>query len=334
MSQKLALFLFVLSIHSPFIAQGQSGQVVDVPLVAGDVLVIKGLDLQVTFGKGTGGNSLKIYGLDNNSNAGSYRAERRGNQIVILMNEYDSKRDWKNILTQKSAKRKAIDIRGPALPVEVHARDGVLNFSQWQSNAEVHLINGKVISNQSRDLNLTLQKGDLIANELQGSLKARVTQGQVTVKNTSGDADIQIQSGQLVGEKNKGNWRINSQSASIKVTQSQGVLEVENQKGLWTVSKFKGRVDGQMRDGNINMSVLEDSEVNLKSNAGKMQIQVPQASGAYLNLLSAEGDLFLPGDLKANRGGSEKSYRGRLRGESQKVSVTARSQEGLIILKY
>lgn len=329
MSHRLFFLLFSLSLALPLQAQMQ---VVDVPVSANDILIIKGLDIQVSFVKASG-NSLKILGLDNNSTPGSYRAERRGNQIVVLMNEYDSKRDWKNALSQKPRK-KVIEVRGPAIPVEVHARDGQLTFVQWANKAEVHLINGKILSNQSRDLNLTLQKGEVTTNDLQGSLKVKATQAQMTFKNSNADADIQIQSGQLSSEKGKGNWNITSQNATVKILQSQGVLEVQNQKGLWTVSKFKGRVDGQMQDGNINMSVLEDSEVNLKSNSGKIQIQVPQGAGSYLNLLSAEGDLFLPGDLKANRGGTEKSYRGRLRGESQKLSVTARSQEGLIILKY
>lgn len=333
MGHKIYLILFLLAHLGLSTARAQTSPIIDVPLNADDVLVIKGLDLQVTFTKGAG-SSLRVTGVDNTSQAGAYRAERKGHQIFIIMNEYDSKRDWKSILAQKSLKRKVIDIRGPSVPVEVHAREGQISFNQWQNKAEVHLVQGKINANQSRDLTFTMQKGEVNLSDMQGSLKARATQGQMTFKNMTADGEVHLQSGQMVLEKAKGNWSINTQNAAVKVLQSQGVLEVENQKGLWTVSKFKGRVDGQLRDGNINISVLEDSDVNLKSAGGKMQIQVPQGAGSYLNLLSAEGDLFLPGDLKANRGGSEKSYRGRLRGDSQKVSVTARSQEGLIILKY
>ncbi len=306
---------------------------VDVPIGPNDVLIIKGLDLQLSFTKALGSN-LKIYGLDSGSQPGTYRAERKGNQILITMSEPNSKRDWKAVLAQKMFKKKVIEFRGPSLPVEIYVREAQVNINQWQHKVDAHLVSGKIISNQSRDLNFSLQKGDATIVDSLGTIKARVTQGQLTFKNDNFDADIQLQSGQLVLEKTKGNWNINTHNATVKATQSEGVLQLDNQKGLFNISKFKGRVDGQLRDGNINLSLLNDSDVNIKSKSGKMQIQVPQGGGAFLNLLSAEGDLYLPGDLKANRGGSEKSYRGRLRGESQKVSVTARSQEGIIILKY
>jgi len=320
-----------------FFAQAQKGAVsgvsYDVPIQPGDSLVIKGLDLQVSLTK-TNAPALRINGLDNSSREGSYRVERKGSQILVSMIEFGSKREWKDVLSQKSQKRKVIEIQGPSIPVEIYARDGQVTLTQWQQRAEVHLVNGKIFSNQGRDLELTIQKGEATVTEQQGRLKADVNQGQLNFKNSNSEADIRIQSGQTHLEKTRGRWNVSSQAANVKIVQSQGVLQVDNQKGQWTVSQFQGRIDGQMGDGNLTMSVLNESDVNLKSVSGKMQIQIPQGSGAFLNLLSADGDLFLPGDLKANRGGSEKSYRGRLRGESQKVSVTARSQDGLIVLKY
>lgn len=306
---------------------------VEVPVMTNDVLVIKGLDLQVSLQR-SAGNNLKITGIDNSTAPGAYRAERRGNQIHIVMTEYDSKRDWKSILSQKSNRKKIIEIKGPAIPVEIHAREAVLNINQWPNKVDAHLVNGKINSQQGRDLSFSFNSGECNVSDNQGYLKANVSQGQINVKNSQSDGDMQVQSGQINLEKTNGHWNINTQNANVKVNQGAGVLQIDNQKGIWNVSKYKGRVDGQLRDGNINMSLLEDSEVNIKSQSGKIQIQVPQGAGSMLNLLSFEGDLYLPGDLKANRGGNEKSYRGRLRGDAQKISVTARSQEGLIILKY
>ncbi len=334
MSQRIFAIFFMLGfLLSSIGVFAQTQSYVDVSLMTNDVLVIKGLDLQISLQK-TAGTALRITGLDSSSSPGSYRAERKGNKIFVVMNEYDSKKDWKNVLSQKSNRKKVIEIRGPAIPVEIYGRDSVININQWPNKVEAHLVNGKINSQYGRDLTFSFNSGEAIISEGQGYIKGNVSQGQLNIKNSQVDGDLQVQRGQVSLDKINGRWSFNTQSSAVKVNQGQGVLQIENQKGVWNVSKFKGRVDGQMRDGNMNLSLLQDSEASIKSQTGKIQVQVPQGAGAYLNLLSSEGDLFLPGDLKANRGGNEKSYRGRLRGESQKISVTARSQEGVIILKY
>jgi hypothetical protein len=50
-------------------------------------------------------------------------------------------------------------------------------------------------------------------------------------------------------------------------------------------------------------------------------------------LFTVDGEIFVPKELKVNRLSSEKSVRGRLRGEAQRGSIVVRSQEATILVK-
>ena len=71
----------------------------------------------------------------------------------------------------------------------------------------------------------------------------------------------------------------------------------------------------------------------MKAKAGKVNITPPAASGASVNLFTVDGEIFVPKELKVNRLSSEKSVRGRLRGEAQRGSIVVRSQEATILVK-
>ena len=96
---------------------------------------------------------------------------------------------------------------------------------------------------------------------------------------------------------------------------------------------FQGRLEGQNQEGTVTIQMAMDSEVDVKAKAGKVNITPPAASGASVNLFTVDGEIFVPKELKVNRLSSEKSVRGRLRGEAQRGSIVVRSQEATILVK-
>lgn len=296
-----------------------------------DRLFIKGLDIRVSL-VGTTSKTLKVSGSKDSALQG-FTIQRVANKIVISAYEPSSKMDWKNALNEKKGKS-FLEIQSPSIPVEISARDVQLAATKWTDTVQLNSVKGQVTASQGKDLRLSILQGDVTLNEHQGNLEVRISKGQLSINNSQIEGDLNIQSGNLILNQVKGRWNTQTYSASIKVQQSQGVMQLEAEKSSANISQFQGRLDAQMNEGSLNLSVQPETEANLKSTTGRLQVQVPQGAGSWLNVLTAEGELYLPGDLKANRLGQEKSFRGRLRGDSQKVSVTARSQEGLIFVKY
>lgn len=307
--------------------------VFELPVQEGDRILVKGLNAQVQF-VAQGGNQLRINGPQESSQAGQYVVQRRDRVIEIQMNDFSSKKDWKEALGRSAQYARKIEISGPALPVEVHLRDGSVSLLRWTKEAHINLVNGRVSSqNGSSSLQARVSKGDVTVVEHNGKVSVDTYSGNITLRQITGDIDAQSFSGQLVVEKAKGFASINTQQANAKINQSSGSLQFENGKGPLTIQGYQGRIEGQNQEGVVSIGFLPDSEVHVKSKAGRINIQAPAGSGASVNLAAVEGDIFVPKELRVNRAGSEKSVRGRLRGESVKASVNVRSQEGSISVK-
>lgn len=305
----------------------------EVPLQEGDRLVIRGLSAQVQL-VSQPGTSLKITGPEEGSQAGRFVVQKRGQLIEIQMNEFSSKKDWKDSLSRAGAYARKIEVAGPSVPVEIHLRDGSVQLLRWTKEARVRMVQGKITSqNGSGGLQAQLQKGEINLVDQSGKISTDTYNANVTVKNLNGDLEAQAFAGVLSLEKTKGFASLNTQQANVKVAQSSGSLQFENGKGPLTIQGYQGRIEGQTGEGAVTLGFLAESEINLKAKSGRITIQSPPNSGASVNLSTTEGDIQVPKELKVNRLGAEKNVRGRLRGETPKGLVLVRSQEGSIILK-
>lgn len=306
----------------------------EVQVQDGDRLVVKGLAAQVQFVAQPGAKSLRVTGVDDSSATGAYTLKKKDQTIEVRMNEFDSKKDWKESVAKTASYMRKIEIIGPATPVDLHLRDGSVTLQKWSKEANISLINGRVLSqNGSGSLQINLQKGDINVFDHIGKVSTDGYAGNSTIKNVQGDIDAQLFSGNLTVDKVRGALNLNAQQSSSKVTQSSGGIQFENGKGALSIQGYKGRIEGQTGDGALTVNFLGESELNIKSKSGRVNIQTPANSGASVNLLTIDGDIFVPKELSVIRLSSEKSVRGRLRGEAQKASIIVRSQEGSINVK-
>ena len=304
------------------------------PVQDGDRLVLKGLDAQVQLISVPGSNALKVSGVDEASGEGAYIISKKDNIIEVRMQEYDGKRSWMNILPKASSQMRKIEISGYAIPTEVQLRGGSVIAQKWGKDLKVSLTQGRVSSTGGAGtLQAYVQKGDVRVDEHTGNVDSDVYAGNTSLKNVQGDINATLFTGPLLVEKNRGAVTLSSQMGPVKVTQGSGSLNFENGKGTFTVQGFQGRIDGQSQDGSLSVTMAMDSEVDIKAKAGKITVQAPAGSGSSVNLFTVDGEIFVPNELKVNKLSSEKSVRGRLRGEGQRGSIFVRSQEGTIIVK-
>ncbi len=330
MRRKLFVPLFILL---SLITGNLWAGVVEVPSDGVQRLVIKGLDANIVVTSQPQARAIRINGVEDVLTPGLYIAEKKGSTVEVHLNEWVSKSDWKAHVGIKRV-RPTIEISGFPVATEIYLREGQVALSKLSKEARVVLVHGKVSSTDSSGpVEIFLHLGDVIVQNQTGRTKIDQYQGSTTIRNLQADMDLSAFNSNVNIEKFRGFLSLNTQNSPTKIIQSGGTVQLENGKGAIVVQQFQGRLDGSTQEGPLNIILLADSETHLRSQSGRVQIQLPAASGAALNLISSEGDILIPEGLKINRAAAEKSFRGRLRGDSQKVAVTVRSQEGVIHIK-
>ncbi len=323
----LFIVFFLLSVKL------QAG-IVEVPSDGVQRLVIRGLDADVIVTSQPQAKSIKINGVDDVLTPGLYIAEKKGSMLEVHLNEWTTKADWGAQLTNKKSHHPTIEISGSPVAIEIYLREGQVQIARIAKEARIVLVKGKVLSSDSSaPLEIFLHQGEVSVHNQTGRTKIDQYQGSTSIKNMQADLDLSAFNSNVNVEKFRGLLSLNTQNSPTKILQSGGTLQLENGKGSITIQQFQGRVDGSTQEGPLNIALLADSETHLRSQSGRVQIQLPAASGAALNLVTNEGEILIPEGLKISRAATEKSFRGRLRGDSQKAAVTVRSQEASIIIK-
>lgn len=327
----LGFTLLVLSVFSAH--QAQAVLAFEVAPQEVDRIVILGLEAQVQLNGMPLAQKLRVSGVDETSEPGQFVLERRDRTLFIKMQEYPDKKSWKEMLS-RVPKRKAIELIGAPVPVDIQLREGQVHSQKWNKELKISLVKGKVSSlGGSTSLSVQLQNGEVSVQDQTSKLMADVYKGKLSVRNLQGDLEGSVFSGSMNIEKSKGFLAINTAQSTAKILQSSGSLQFENGKGNVITQQFSGRVDGQTGAGAVSLGILPDTDVKVKSLTGRVSIQTVAGSGAFLNLLSTEGEIIVPNELKVNRSSTERSVRGRLRGGEQKGSIVVRSQEGSIVVK-
>nr|WP_295900777.1 DUF4097 family beta strand repeat-containing protein [uncultured Bdellovibrio sp.] len=305
----------------------------EVPVAEGDRLVLKGLEAQVQV-VGQVGNSLKVSGVEESGTEGVFVVTKKDNIIEVKMNEYAGKRSWLNILPKAVSQMKKIEIWGPSIPADIQLRGGSVVAQKWSKDLKVSVTQGRVSSvGGAGSLQVYVQKGDVNIQDHTGKVSADSYSGSMALKNVQGDVDASLFAGSLNIEKVRGFLSLLTQQSNSKVNLSSGTIQFENGKGTMNIQAFQGRMEGQNQEGAVAITMLLDSEVDVKTKSGKVSVQTPPSSGASLNLLTTEGEILVPSEIKVTKLSAEKSVRGRLRGDAQRGSIFVRSQDGTISVK-
>jgi hypothetical protein len=307
---------------------------IEAPVQEGTRLVLKGFEAQVQLNAVPGATSVKISGVDESGYEGSYVVTKKDNTIEVNMVEFGSKKTWMNALPKANSQLKKIEISGASIPVEIQLKGGSVIAQKWSKDLKVSMTSGRTVtSNGTGSLQLYVQKGEISVTDHVGRVNADGYSGTMKLTNIQGDIDASMFSGQLNIEKVRGFLSLSTQQATGKVNQGSGTIQFENGKGSLSLQGFQGRLEGQNQDGTVSINMAMDSEVDVKSKAGRINITPPAASGASVNLYTVDGEIFVPNELKVNKLSSEKSVRGRLRGTTQRGSISVRSQEATILVK-
>ncbi len=306
------------------------------PVKAQDEIIIKGYLGKVSLQTQAQLKTIKIKTSELGSEGSDWamQVSRLENQIVMQVPGPQSKKDWQTAIGQKRWPTHNIEILSPPMPLKISWKEGSINLSKWQGGAQIHLGRGSVsIQGGKGHLMISQQKGDLQIADYSGPITVDAYSVKANLKNLDGDLQLVNFSGESLIDKIKGSLSIEASQGASRVQQGSGSLQFQNGRGNFTVQQFAGRVEGENKEGSINISSSAEAEVSIRSEAGRVQIFAAKQSGANINLSNQDGELYAPSYLSLGREASQRTAKGRLRGTVQKGFISVRAKSGSIILK-
>jgi hypothetical protein len=227
-----------------------------------------------------------------------------------------------------------IQIQVPAgKKIVIALSDGRLNLMPQVGNAFVRMIKGQITAQKTtQNLQIFLQKGELVVEGHQGDLSIETYSAKVTVKNPLGVVDVNNFMGELLVEKPISRVNLQSRFGNGRVLAPKAGVNFIWGKGQLTVTDLATRCEGNLEEGSVTLSALADSEIEVHAQKGKVQINLPSGSGAFLNLKTAGGELTVPNPLKAVKDAKYTMVKARLSG-ANKGSVVVQAEETSVIVR-
>lgn len=235
--------------------------------------------------------------------------------------------------TDKKTKGK-IEISGKQTPIEVHLIEGSITATKWTKDLFLHLQQGKInLKENQSTVVVHSQKGEATIVDHKGKVIVDSLQTSVSIKELNGDLDLQSYQGDVVLDSVKGNLILHTTNGAAKILKGSGSVLFETGKGSINSQNFLGRIEGQTNDGQVQVALQAGQDVNVRTQTGKVTIATLPNSGALLNVTTIDGEIYGPAYLKVARDGSQKTLKGRLKGENSESTIQVRSQDGTVIIK-
>lgn len=327
-SQSLALSYEFGVIDKSLAVTGNSGLNVSEELKVGkglrasQKLLISVPDAQLTV---THKNQPKLRIELNEAAESEYQVTQEGDLMMVRLRESGKNSD---------AKKKMIEVSGPSVGLEVHIGQGDVQLKDWLQEALLHVQKGKIIAHRNRnDLILHVLSGEIEVQQQQGRIEIDSFKAGVQIRDLQGDLKLDNFMGDSVIDSVKGALALSQGQGNLKLTKGAGSLQFDQTKGVINILQFSGRVEGVSQEGPVNVVMSSETDVNVRSQGGKVTVHAPPAGGILLNLASQDGEIYAPTYLKVVREGSQKSLRARLKGEAQKGSIFVRTAEGAIFVR-
>lgn len=224
-----------------------------------------------------------------------------------------------------------IEFEGPSLPAEFHWIKGSFKTADYKADLNMNLLEGGIqIKGSEGAVRIHLHQGRIEGERMKGPLTVSGYKLSAQLVDI-GDVSLEVFQGQLNLQKVVGSVDLNQNQGLSRWSEVRGSVNLRSEKSQIQMEKFQGRLDAKLDEGSFSLGVLDDSEVQLRAQNSRVSVSLPQGLGAKVLLWTTElGEILLPAPAKVARGSNEKGFRGRLKGEAGKISLTLRNQEGTI----
>ena len=257
-----------------------------------------------------------------------------GSQLGFKFQGPKDKDFWKNLIGGKASKHQVrFIVKGPPRKLALAWRKGQVDLADWGADTHLSLESGQMqVKNTKGFLRATLMSGGIKMNRHEGLMNVDAYQAKVSLAEVEGNIVVQNFSGSSVISNTKGALDFSSYTGALAVKKGKGQVSFESHSGAVDINGFHGRLEGKNSEGPITLNVVDKPNVKVNSDSGTVKIKLPKASGAWVNVGSVEGVLYIPPAIKRKRLANLKWARGRLSGSPQ-GSVHVRTQSGAVTVR-
>tara|TARA_B100001248_G_scaffold40039_1_gene25574 strand:- start:212 stop:1114 length:903 start_codon:yes stop_codon:yes gene_type:complete len=243
-------------------------------------------------------------------------------------------KDGRLYFTALADDAKNLQIVGPSRNLKIINKKGKVSISKWQAALAV------------KGLDL-----DVLAKDIQGDISVYSHRGQIRVEDTVGNLDLHLGKTDTVIERLKGKLDLNQFSGNLRIQDYDGEANVKNQKakvelkdsqgrfvysslrGDFLVNNYSGSLRGNSGSGMNILRPAPNAKVYWRAEQGGLRLGVKKISGAYVDIATKEGALFLVPPLRAKNEGIWRVARAKLQG-SPSASVRIRTEKADVRVKY
>lgn len=295
----------------------------------------------ISISGGTGELKAELYAVPNNgrenrmseaeirerlSNDYDVQFEVQGNKLIVVAKS-KKKNNWKNGLSISfklyTPTRMDTKLTTSGGNINLSNVNGSQLFTTSGGNIEATDVAGKIdgttsggnisIKHASDDIGLTTSGGNIIAEDCNGKIK---------LSTSGGNIDLDVLKGEISASTSGGN--VNGQTI-------EGELQAATSGGDVQLRNLSCNVTASTSGGNIKVSVTKlKQRVRLSNNGGNIQLQIPSAAGADLDL---SADKIKTETLRNFNGRVEdEKVQGKLNGGG--TDIRLRADAGQIILGF
>jgi hypothetical protein len=288
--------------------------------IAEVIITGSGANLQVTQGPVNSPVKIMVSGPFENRWSSVIEAEK-----LKLQNASDA---------NTNGQETSIQIQLPAgKKLTVALNEGKLNLGPQIGGVFVRILKGQVVAQKTTEnLQIYIQKGDVQVDSHQGDLNIESYSAKVVVKNSQGDLEISNFMGESVVERAASRVNIQSRLGNARILMPKAGVNFNWGLGQLSVSDLVGRCEGNLEEGSLTVSELPDSELEVRAIKGKIQVNLPSSSGAWLNLRTSSTELVVPSPLKPAKDAKYSVVKGRLSG-TNKGSVVIHGEETSVVVR-
>lgn len=223
-------------------------------------------------------------------------------------------------------------LMGPSIPLSINWHEGQIRVEKLQADLQITAQKADVgVGGGKGELKITNLEGRVLVRDHKGELHVDSYLATVEIENLEGQLDLENFTGESKIQTVSGNVMLSSYRGSTRVAGVKGRMEFKNGVSPLHIENFEGELRGRSAQGPVFADVRGEADVRVETAEGQVNLRLP-ASGAWVNLGTAEGSLAVPGFLKLTRLQSQQIRTGRLRG-SNGGSVFIRTGSGDIRIK-
>ncbi|RME14296.1 MAG: hypothetical protein D6797_09170, partial [Bdellovibrio sp.] len=208
-------------------------------------------------------------------------------------------------------------------------------FQGWEGEGQVNLHEGKVlISDYKGAIKVYQYRGQVQVQKLEGGpVYLNAYKSQMKISRVKGDLHVHNFSGSTQVAQSEGRLELSSFEGRSEVKRLKGDFEFKGGRSIISAAFVEGAVTGSSLQGKISLTLKDKVRVRVRTEDAPVTLRLKK-SGAWVNLGTEEGKLYVPDFLKLTRYAQLKLRQGRLRGGPSSGSVFVRTKNGDIRLIY